>query len=53
MCSCRNGSKTAPASYVVVLPGGKTKSYSSQITAEAEVKRTPGAYLATSQTGAI
>lgn len=45
-CSCRSGAKAGPTTYTVVLPGGKTKAYSSAVAAEAEVKRVPGAYLA-------
>jgi len=40
MCGC---GKSQP--YVVVLPGGKTKSYSSAIAAQAELDRVEGSYL--------
>lgn len=52
-CACKSGSKSGPLTYTVVEPGGKTKVYSSQIAAEAEVKRVDGAYLINPQPAAI
>lgn len=44
-CACQRGRKTENQPYVVRLPGGRTKSYSSEVAAKAEVKRTAGAYI--------
>lgn len=44
-CACKSGSKTAPQNWTVTLPGGRQKSYSSEIAARAEVKRVAGAVL--------
>lgn len=52
-CACQSGSKAGPTTYTVVYPGGKTKTYSSQVTAESEVDRVEGAYLANASTGTI
>ncbi|QJD53246.1 hypothetical protein SEA_TEMPO_23 [Microbacterium phage Tempo] len=44
-CACRSGKKGVPANWVVTLPGGKQKSYASEIAARAEVTRVQGATL--------
>lgn len=49
-CGCgRKASGAATSSYVVVLPSGRQKSYSSQIAAQGEVARHPGAYIKNAQ----
>lgn len=48
-CACKGGAKTDAQAFVVVLPGGRSKSYRTEIAAQAEVKRVPGAYLKGSQ----
>lgn len=50
-CSCQKKSKFAKAVWVVSLPGGKQKSYSSEVAARAEAARHPGAYVAGPQEG--
>ncbi len=52
-CACKSGPKAGPTTYTVVLPGGKSKSYSSEVAAAAEVQRVPGAYMAPRPAGAI
>lgn len=42
-CSSRRGQTLGP--YVVVLPGGQTKSYSSKTAADAKVASVEGAYM--------
>ena len=44
-CACKSGSKTEAQAYTVALPGGRKKSYRTEIAARAEVQRVPGAYL--------
>lgn len=45
-CGCNSNKSRTPAKpYIVVLPGGKQKSYQSVIAAEALVRDTPGAYI--------
>lgn len=45
-CGCGNkGSGSAVTSYVVVMPSGRQKAFSSKQGAQQEVARTPGAYL--------
>lgn len=46
-CACQKGKKSTPTVYKVVLPDGRTKSYATEVGAQAELKRTPGAYLST------
>ena len=48
-CACGSKTSSGPTTYQVVLPGGRVKVYSSSEAAEAEVKKVPGAYLATLQ----
>lgn len=43
-CGCGRKSATT-SSYVVVLPSGRQKAYSTEQGAKSEVSRVPGAYL--------
>jgi hypothetical protein len=42
-CSSRRGKTLGP--YIVALPGGQRKSYSSEVAARAKVNSVEGAYL--------
>lgn len=41
-CSCGSKKPAKPSGFVVTLPGGKTKTYASEIAAKAEAGRTGG-----------
>lgn len=44
-CACKSTRNGTPQPWVVTMPGGQQKSFMSEITARAEVKRNPGATL--------
>jgi hypothetical protein len=52
-CACNSGKKSGPVTYTVVLPGGKTKVYSSEVAAAAEVSRVTGSYMQAPATASI
>lgn len=44
-CSCNSKRSSAPQIWTAALPDGRSKSYSTEVAARAEVARVPGAYL--------
>jgi hypothetical protein len=45
-CGSKNGSQSAPKSYVVFLPGGGQKAYKTEVEAIAAAKRLGGTWKA-------